>query len=205
MTAPSAGWRSDQLVTSLVRSGWGDLRGHHLGGVRDTLRALVDLLPWQSGEGLVTAAQVADAASLSERWTRRCLHLLEDAGIIRWTRGGVTNGKPLPSHIRIAKRVLVELIGGARPMLAAIQRARAERTAARLAGRPFIKAHGRYQRRSVHAELSADPHPPRGGAGRSAPLLPLHLDEEQAQTATRGAAKVRQALAAARRGERQPG
>lgn len=199
MSAPTAGWRSDQLVTSLARSGWGDLRGHHLRGVRNALDGLMRLLPYGSAEGFATVAQIADTGGMSERWARNRLHLLEDAGIIRWTRGGVTNGKPLPSHFRIAKRVLVELIGGARPMLAAIQRARAERTAARLAGRPFIRAHGRYNRRSVHAELSADPHPPRGGAGRSAPPREPIPDTD---TVTRGVAAVREALATARRAGR---
>ena len=205
MSTLTAARPTDSLMTSLARSGWGDLSGRSMQGVRSTLRALVDLLPHRSGEGLATAAQIADAAGLSERWVRRCLHLLEDAELIRWTRGGVSAGTPLPSHFRVSKRVLVALIQGARPVLAAIQRQRAERTAQRLAGLSFLRPKQRL-RRSVHAALSADPHPQGGGAAHPSPLeMPLHLTDEDAERAARGAAEVRKALAAARRGERQPG
>lgn len=193
---------TDSLMTSLSRAGWGDLSGRHMQGIRSTLRALVDLLPHRSGQGLATAPQIADAAGLSERWVRRCLGLLEDAEVITWTRGGVIDGKPAPSYFRISKRVLVALIGGARPMLAAVQRARATKTAARLAGLRYVKSRGPRNRGSAHAALSASPHPKGKDHGPSGPVispLPLHLDDEQAQISSAGAAQVRAALAARRR------
>lgn len=201
---PTAAWPTDSLATSLSRAGWGDLSGRSMQGIRSTLRALIDLLPHRSGEGLATAPQVADAAGLSLRWTRRCLHMLEDAGIISWTRGGVVAGKPTPGVFRVRKRVLVALIGGARPMLAAVQRARAEQTALRLRGVRFLKARGRQTRRSDHVALSADPHPLQGRSrASSTPVddeIPLHLTEVHARTASAGAEAVRAAMAAARRG-----
>ena len=190
---------TDSLMTSLARAGWGDLTGRQLQGVRSTLRALVDLLPHRAGQGEATAAQIADASGLSERWTRRCLHLLEDAGLIRWDRGGVAYGRPQPSAFRIVKTALVALIKGARPVLAVIQARRAEQTAHRLRGITFLKSRGRQTRRSVHAALSADPHPQ--GGGTSPPRGEderKYNSDDYARMATEGAALARAALREAR-------
>jgi len=154
---------TDVLVSSLARSGWGDLTGREHQGMRSTLRALVDRLDYRTGEGEATVAQIADTAGLSERWVRRCLGLLEDAGLIRWDRGGVLAGKPQPSAFRIVKSAIVAMIRGARPVLAAIRARRAQATAARLAGLAFVRPRVRRKRRSIHAELSADLHHPSGG------------------------------------------
>lgn len=195
MSTPTAAWPTHTLTSSLARSGWGDLSGRSMQGIRSTLRALVDLLPHGSGAGFATAAQIADAAGLSERWVRRCLHLLEDADVVRWTRGGVTMGKPGPSHFRISKRVLVALIGGARPVLAAIRAARAARTAARLEGLTFVKARGRHNRRSVHAELSDSPTPYREGRDVTVPSQKtFERLPEQAVVNARGREAVMAAL-----------
>ncbi len=189
---------TDSLMTSLARAGWGDLTGREMQGVRSTLRALVDLLPHRTGQGEATATQIADAAGLSERWVRRCLHLLEDAGLIRWDRGGVAYGKPQPSAFRIVKTALVAMIHGARPVLEALRARRAEQTAHRLRGLTFLKSRGRRNRRSVHAELSASPHPqggespPRQGRGGE------RITEEQARINAEGIALVRAALREAR-------
>lgn len=200
MSTLTAARPADSLMTSLARAGWGDLSGRHLAGVRTTLRALVDLLPHGSAAGFVTAPQVADVANLSERWVRRCMQLLEDAGLITWTRGGVAFGQPQPSHVRISKRLVVEIIRGARPMLAAIQRARAERTAARVRGlQGIVRTRDAHRRRSGHAELSASLHPLRGEEPTSAPLRPIENDSPDPVVAARGAALAREALRAARR------
>ena len=190
---------TDSLMTSLARAGWGDLTGRQLQGVRSTLRALVDLLPHGSGTGEATAAQISDASGLSERWTRRCLHLLEDAGLITWQRGGVAYGRPQPSAFRIVKTALVALIKGARPVLEVLQARRAEQTAHRLRGISFLKSRGRRKPRSVHAALSADPHPQGGdtppprGAGE-----PDLTDEEHNRRYAAGAEMVRAAMREAR-------
>lgn len=198
MSAVTAGRPVDSLVGSLARAGWGDLTGREHQGLRSTLRALVDLLPHRSAQGLVTAAQVADVAGLSERWTRRCMAVLEEAGLIVWTRGGVIAGAPAPSHVRIAKSVVVAMIGGARPILDAIRAERARRTRARVEGLAYVMP-GKRRRRSAHAELSASPRPLTGEepSGRSAP--PPTDDIPDPEVAARGAALARAALRSARR------
>ena len=78
--------------------------------------------------------------------------------------------------------------------LAHVQARRAEQTAHRLRGLTFLKARGRRNRRSVHAELSASPHPqggespPRQGRGDE------RITEEQARINAEGIALVRAAL-----------
>src|SRR5690606_14731439 len=75
-----------------------------------------------------------------------------------------------------------------------VQARRAEQTAHRLRGLTFLKARGRRNRRSVHAELSASPHPqggespPRQGRGDE------RITEEQARINAEGIALVRAAL-----------
>jgi hypothetical protein len=113
-TRLTAGTSLGKLVNGLRRAGWGDLAGADTRGVRATLQALADLLPPNMASGRVTAPQLAEVAGYSERWTRSRLVLLEDAGVITWTRGGVVAGKPVPSLIRVHKTVLLELIKNAR-------------------------------------------------------------------------------------------
>lgn len=194
----TAHWLTPQLMTSLAKAGWGDLSGRSMQGIRSTLRGLVDLLPFGSGMGFATAPQIADAAGLSERWVRRCLTILEDAGVIAWHRGGVIEGKPAPSYFKISKVLLVEMIKGARPVLAAVEAERARVTAARLGGlrRLFVKSKEPRHRTPDHAALSASP-PPKGRDLRdSVPVMPDYLDDEQAQTSTAGADQIRAMLTA---------
>lgn len=158
------------LMTSLNRAGGGPLAGHAMRGARYTLSALVDQLPFKSGEGKVTVPQVADTSGYSIRWTRIAMQELEAAGIITWTRGGVVAGKQVPSYVRISKKALVEMIRQARPVLAAILAERAKRTAARIAGLRYTL--GRRRRRSVQGEvtsglssLTGSDSPPGSGGG----------------------------------------
>ena len=148
------------LLTSLQRAGWGDLAGREWQGVRTTLHALAAQLPHKAGQGWTTAHQVAEAAGLSERWVRRCLALLEDLGVIDWHRGGVVDGTPQPSFVRIVKRVLVDLVRAARPMREAADRAYRAATNARIAHLRNVR--GQRSRRSAHAALSASPSTPTG-------------------------------------------
>ena len=160
MTAPtpSASWPLPSLITSLKRAGWGELHGRKHQGVRSTLLALEGLLPRKSAEGRVTAVQVAEAAGLSELWTRRCLTVLEDLEIIRWTRGTIIDGKPAASWIRVQKSVLARLIRIARGEATRRLEEHRRRFVARLS-RLASKTLPRYQaeRAAPHAELSASP------------------------------------------------
>ena len=110
----TAGWPLDRLVAALARAGWDVLDGRRGGGPRAVLRALTDLLPHGSATGYATAPQIADAAGLSERWTRETLTRLESAGVITWTRGTIINGRPTASIIKVSKRVLADLVNRGR-------------------------------------------------------------------------------------------
>lgn len=135
MTAPvSAAWSLDALTLSVGRRGWGDaLGGKSQKGVRAVLDALWRLLPHESAEGDLTAAQVADVAGYSLKWTRHCLAQLEDLGVITWRRGYLDNGRPKAGWIRVCKRRLAELVRRARGFLDDVRHARAEATRQRLA------------------------------------------------------------------------
>lgn len=153
------------LLTSFANAGWGELAGATWQGVRSVLDALVRSLPYKSAAGFTSAPQIAARAGLSERWVRRCLCLLEDLEIIRWSRGQVVDGQPTPSHIRINKARLVELIRLAWPAHSAKEARRRAATIDRIRAvkaRYFKgKQHARV-RVSVHAELSASPTTPKG-------------------------------------------
>lgn len=163
------------LLTSLQRAGWGDLAGREWQGVRTTLHALVARLPYGSGQGFTTVEQVAASAGLSRRWVARCMDLLEQLGVIEWTRGGVYKGEPRPSWVRIVKRTLIDLIKAARPLRTLAEREHAATTRARISHLRWVK--GR-PRRSAHVALSASPHTPRGEASTPS-LAPAGPDELQ--------------------------
>ncbi len=148
------------LLTSLRRAGWGDLAGREWQGVRSTLDAVAARLPHKSGQGWTTAEQVAQSAGLSPRWVRHCMHLLEDLGVIEWSRGGVIDGTPTPSYVRIVKAVLLDLVRAARPLREAADRARRTATNVRIAHLRYVR--GQRTRRSAHAELSASLPTPTG-------------------------------------------
>jgi predicted transcriptional regulator len=159
---PTAYAPAPALLASLERAGWGELRGREFGAVRATLSALVRSLPYSSAQGTTTAPQIADRAGYSERWVRRCLVVLEELGVIVWTRGGAVEGEPVPSFIRIVKSVLVDLIAAARPEQDAREHERARRVRERIAHLRYVLDKGLRSRRSVHAELSGSLPTPRG-------------------------------------------
>lgn len=175
---PVAGWETPALMTSLANAGWGELHGRSMQGVRSTLHALVAALPWGSGQGKATIADVADRAGLSHKWTARCMRMLELIGVIEWTRGGITIESAArrygtPGWIRIVKTRLVDLILAARPVNDERMR---EHRAATLARIREIKTRytrtrlrNQRSRRSDHTELSAHPTPLRGGPGGPGP------------------------------------
>ena len=174
-------------------AGWGELRGPDLRGLRSLLSALAHLLPPRAGAGLVTVNQIAAAAGYSDRWTRDRLYLLEELELIVWKRGGILEGEPTPSHIRVHKRALVALLELAREArelepgeLAAALRSRVEKY--RL--RNVIRRHKPRLRRSAHVALSSYLPPPGEVPG------PL---EAAPGAYARGVSAARDELAAARR------
>lgn len=157
--------KTPALLTSLSRAGWGVLAPREYQGVRATLQGLVDQLDHRTGQGWTTATQVATSTGRSERWTRHCMQVLEDLGVIVWHRGGVADGRPQPSFVRIVKTVLLDLIHAARPVREAADLVRRQATAARLRGVRYIRS--QRPRRSAHAELSASPPTPTGEVSTS--------------------------------------
>lgn len=191
MTATAA-WPLPRLVSALAKAGWGDLHGRAGGGVRGVLRALCDLLPHGAAVGHVTAPQLADAAGLQERWTRSCLAVLEDAGVITWTRGTIIDGQPRPSLIRVSKRALAALVNTARRQadgrLAQRRSDTAHRIRTTLRARTIYRArkHGPDKQRNppVRAELQPTLPPPGEVTGTLKRPAPVLTDTGQAIYAT---------------------
>lgn len=173
MSTPTAYAPLPSLLLSLRRAGWGELTGREWQGLRSTLDGLASLLPHGSGQGWATAEQVATSAGLSSRWVRTRLAQLEAMGVIEWRRGGIVAGKPAPSWFRIAKRVLIELIGAARPLKTARDATRRAATHARIAAARALRRPDRYSRRSAHAELRGSLPTPTGEDSRptSSPVV----------------------------------
>lgn len=101
------------LLAALEDAGWGNLAGTEFRGVRGVLAALTRTLDPKTAQGKATAWQIAERAGYTERWTRRCLQVLEELGLIEWDRGGVVAGKPVPSRFKISIPGLRDLLAGA--------------------------------------------------------------------------------------------
>lgn len=174
------------ILDALGRAGWDSLDGRAGASCRAVLYALAGLLPHRSAVGLATANQVADGAGLKERATRTALNLLEEMGLITWTRGGIRDGVPVPGVIRVNKKPLLALLRSARAAMPDRLARRAAETAQRvaatlrrrtLANRAKMNAwRGRQtgddKRRNPppHAAFNASPSPYREVTGRpSAP------------------------------------
>ncbi len=170
----TAGMPLPVLLDKLARRGWPGLDRRH----GNVLRALCAVLPHRSAEGKATAYQLADAAGYSSRWTRDTLAELEALGVITWHRGGVRQGKPLPSLFRVVKRRLVELLAdGAQAYVEAVAQRNAA-TRARIAGLAACFPHPSkaHRPRSDHAEVAASPTLRRevtGGAAEPGEPLPM--------------------------------
>lgn len=135
MTNP--GMTSYQLVDALRRAGWGILRGSENRCARTLLETLAgtmrSLKTDARGYMTITAAQLADRAGYSERHVRRWLPILEDLGILSWSRGWIEDGRPQPGSMKINKSVLVDYVQDARIQYdEAVLPLRAAKTAARL-------------------------------------------------------------------------
>lgn len=134
----NAGQTTYQLVDALRRAGWGILRGSENRCARSLLATLAgtmrSLKTDARGYMTITAAQLADRAGYSERHVRRWLPILEDLGILSWSRGWIEDGKPQPGSMKLNKNVLVKIVNDARVEYdEAVLPLRAARTKARLA------------------------------------------------------------------------
>lgn len=132
-TVPSASWSLDRLVSSLQSHGWGELDGPENAGLQKVMTALESLLPWESAEGRLTRAQVADAAGMTPKWAGHCLRRLEELGLITWRRGWLDHGQPRAGWIRVIKSRLAEMCRAVRGYLDARREQRRVDTRHRLA------------------------------------------------------------------------
>lgn len=105
----STRWTCYQLIAALAHRGWGPLR-EGIPGLVHILQAISHTVDPYTGTGYTTAPQLADAAYKSERWVRHCINQLDALGVIEWYPGGIKNGSPVPSFVKIVKTALVELI-----------------------------------------------------------------------------------------------
>lgn len=149
MTNP--GQTAYQLVDALRRAGWGILRGSENRCARALLETLAGTMRTlrtdARGYMTITAAQLADRAGYSERHVRRWLPILEDLGILSWSRGWIEDGKPQPGSMKINKNALVKFVNDARVEYdEAVLPLRAARTKARLARLRLLRIKP-YQRR----------------------------------------------------------
>lgn len=108
-----------QILAALRRAGWGQLKGAKYRVHRVILDTLVSVSRSQNqdlaGTFTITATQLADQASYSERHVRMALQDLDSWGIITWHRGGIFEGAPKPGWLRINKKTLVDMVHAARP------------------------------------------------------------------------------------------
>lgn len=134
----NAGQTAYQLIDALRRAGWGILRGSENRCARSLLETLAgtmrSLKTDRRGYMTITAAQLADRAGYSERHVRRWLPILEDLGLLSWSRGWIEEGRPQPGSMKINKAALVNYVQDARKEYdEAILPLRAAKTKARLA------------------------------------------------------------------------
>lgn len=150
-----------QLTNSLAKAGWGsDFAAPAFRASRIVLRELANAM-YAARRGRaaaidITAPQLADRTGYTERWTRDALVTLEALGLIQWHRGGIVEGAPRPSLIRIVKAALSDLIYTARVWHDDVLDARVIATKARIRATlrwRFCK--GRKRRANPHAEVTA--------------------------------------------------
>lgn len=128
------------LLEALSRIGWGPLRGREWAASRAILEALSLASQRErtsvSATVAITARQLAKRAAYSLRHTSRCLHWMEDAGLIAWRRGGIERSAgtnvPTVGVIKVIKRKLVDWIRAFRRASDAEDRKRNAETRRRL-------------------------------------------------------------------------
>lgn len=193
----SSRWTCYQLIAALAHRGWGPLR-EGIPGLVHILQAISHTVDPYTGTGYTTAPQLADAAYKSERWVRHCINQLDALGVIEWYPGGIKNGSPVPSFVKIVKTALVELIEVAQASHDARmleRRAKFEARVRRLPRRGWVRnpravnrkrmrealvLHARQAQAKYQPEASAHPTPIREGTIGS-PSLDKGLSTDQAE------------------------
>lgn len=156
----NAGQTTYQLVDALRRAGWGILRGSENRCARSLLATLAgtmrSLKTDARGYMTITAAQLADRAGYSERHVRRWLPILEDLGILSWSRGWIEDGKPQPGSMKLNKNALVKFVNDARVEYdEAVLPLRAAKTKARLARLRLLRIKPYARRCQVRADMTS--------------------------------------------------
>ena len=205
----STRWTCYQLIAALAHRGWGPLR-EGIPGLVHILQAISHTVDPYTGTGYTTAPQLADAAYKSERWVRHCINQLDALGVIEWYPGGIKDGRPAPSFVKIVKNVLVELIEVAQESHDARmleRRAQFEARVRRLPRRGWVRnpkainrrrmrealvLHARQARAKVQPEAGAHPTPLREGTNGS-PSLDYDLSTDQESRIELAKAKIREA------------
>lgn len=205
----STRWTCYQLIAALAHRGWGPLR-EGIPGLVHILQAIAHTVDPYTGTGYTTAPQLADAAYKSERWVRHCINQLDVLGVIEWYPGGIKNGTPAPSFVKIVKNVLVELIEVAQESHDARmleRRAQFEARVRRLPRRGWVRnpkavnrrrmrealvLHARQARAKAQPEASAYPTPLREGT-KGSPSQNKELSTDQAERIKLAKEKIREA------------
>ena len=156
----NGGQTAYQLVDALRRAGWGILRGSENRCARALLETLAgtmrSLKTDMRGYMTITAAQLADRAGYSERHVRRWLPILEDLGILSWSRGWIEDGRPQPGSMKINKNALVKFVNDARVEYdEAVLPLRAAKTKARLARLRLLRIKPYQRRCQVRADMTS--------------------------------------------------
>lgn len=205
----STRWTCYQLIAALAHRGWGPLR-EGIPGLVHILQAIAHTVDPYTGTGYTTAPQLADAAYKSERWVRHCINQLDALGVIEWYPGGIKDGRPAPSFIKIVKAMLVELIEVAQESHDARmleRRAKFEARVRRLPRRGWVRnpravnrrkmrealvLHAKQAQAKAQPEASAHPTPLREGTTGS-PSLDYDLSTDQESRIELAKAKIREA------------
>lgn len=205
----STRWTCYQLIAALAHRGWGPLR-EGIPGLVHILQAISHTVDPYTGTGYTTAPQLADAAYKSERWVRHCINQLDALGVIEWYPGGIKNGAPAPSFVKIVKATLVELIEVAQKTHDARmleRRAAFEARVRRLPRRGWVRnprainrkrmrealvLHARQAQAKYQPEASAYPTPLREGTVGS-PSLDKDLSTDQEERIRKAKEKIREA------------
>lgn len=149
-----------QLIDALRRAGWGILRGSENRCARSLLETLAGTMRSiktdARGYMTITASQLADRAGYSERHVRRWLPILEDLGILSWSRGWIEEGRPQPGSMKLNKGVLSKYVEDARTEYdQAILPLRAAKTAARLARLRLLRIKPYARRCKARADITS--------------------------------------------------
>ena len=156
----NAGQTAYQLVDALRRAGWGILRGSENRCARSLLETLAGTMRTlktdRRGYMTITASQLADRAGYSERHVRRWLPILEDLGILSWSRGWIEDGRPHPGSMKLNKNALVKFVNDARVEYdEAVLPLRAAKTKARLARLRLLRIKPYQQRCKARADMTS--------------------------------------------------